>query len=170
LEQVAQGYRIRQNTHASRGRDSVTEITSTERERERERERCVGRSGAFLLRDCNMISAMAANGALRCPDIICCSSSLQSSADPSLLFSLERKKLTSCTFMKERINPSRRPQEATKKVHTAATPSTLSFKRLRKKNLQQEKAQQKLCDRKVYRLRRKFTNTAETNRYSNQQY
>jgi hypothetical protein len=39
-----------------------------------------------------MISATAANGALRCPDIICCSSSLQSSADPSLLFSLDRNK------------------------------------------------------------------------------
>jgi hypothetical protein len=39
-----------------------------------------------------MISAMAANGALRCPDIICCSSSLQSSADPSLLLSLDRNK------------------------------------------------------------------------------
>jgi len=77
------------HTHASRGRDSVTEITT---ERETERETCVGRSRAFLLRDCNMISAMAANGALRCPDIICCSSSLQSSADPSLLFSLDRNK------------------------------------------------------------------------------
>jgi hypothetical protein len=53
-----------------------------------------------------MISAMAANGALRCPDIICFSSSLQSSADPSLLLSLDRnkekkpkKKLTTLTFM-----------------------------------------------------------------------
>jgi hypothetical protein len=39
-----------------------------------------------------MISAMAANGALRCPDIIYCSSSLQISTDPSLLFFLDRSK------------------------------------------------------------------------------
>ncbi len=138
-----------------------------------ERQRCVGRSGVFLLRDCNMISAMAANGALRCPDIICCSSSLQGSADPSLLFSLDRninKKLTSWTFMQERVNPSRMPQEVTKKVHTAATPSTLSFKWLRESFLQQNKVQQKLSNMEVSRLRRKSINTAETNPYSNQQY
>jgi hypothetical protein len=39
-----------------------------------------------------MISAMAANGALRCPEIIYCSSSLQISTDPSLLFFLDKDK------------------------------------------------------------------------------
>jgi hypothetical protein len=92
LEQVAQGYRIRQYTHAHQEGEIASQKSQEQRERQRERDTCVGRSGAFLLRDCNMISAMAANGALRCPDIICCSSSLQSSADPSLLFSLDRNK------------------------------------------------------------------------------
>lgn len=80
------------NTHTRIKRERQRHRNHKNRERDRERDTCVGRSGAFLLRDCNMISAMAANGALRCPDIICCSSSLQSSADPSSLFSLDRNK------------------------------------------------------------------------------
>jgi len=67
-----------------------------------------------------MISAMAANGALRCPDIIYCSSSLQISTDPSLLFFLDRSKEEN-PQKKKRERESRRQSSVEVKTRSKKT-------------------------------------------------